>query len=188
VHLLLGIQSFGGGPALLYLMRRTLVEQKGWVSDEEFSRAFAICQITPGINLLALPILFGWQLAGACGAAMALVGLMLPSVTITILLTILYTSIQQHEIVQAALRGVIAATAGLTLLIAIFMARPLLEESWQEGRTSLLLSCVLLLGSCVAFGAGYINSITALLLAGTIGAIAHWRGTAVPSARGGNHD
>jgi chromate transporter len=181
-YLLLGVQSFGGGPALLYLMRRTLVEQRGWISDEEFTRIFAICQITPGINLLALPILVGWQLAGLTGAVLSLAGLLLPSVTITIALTALYTSVQQLAIVQAALQGIIPATAGLTLLVAILMARPFLVASWCEGRVSFASGCLILLGSSVVFGVGGVDTIAVLLLAGVVGALLHqWRAVVAPA-------
>ena len=47
----IGIQSFGGGAATLYLIRRTAVERHGWLSNEEFTRDWGICQIAPGINL-----------------------------------------------------------------------------------------------------------------------------------------
>jgi len=35
------------------------VEERGWVEEEEFARFWALCQIAPGINLIALTILIG---------------------------------------------------------------------------------------------------------------------------------
>ncbi|HEX6632163.1 MAG TPA: chromate transporter, partial [Gemmatimonadaceae bacterium] len=71
------IQSFGGGSATLYLIRRAAVTRNRWLTDEEFARYWGICQIAPGINILGLVILIGWRVAGAAGIALALGGLLL---------------------------------------------------------------------------------------------------------------
>src|SRR5215211_2098728 len=94
IWLNIGIQSFGGGAATLYLIRREAVDRRGWLSDAEYARYWGICQIAPGINILGLVILIGWQVSGAAGVALALAGLLLPSAAITILLTALYSRIE----------------------------------------------------------------------------------------------
>src|SRR5215213_2770431 len=147
IWLNIGMQSFGGGAATLYLIRREAVERRGWLSDEEYARYWGICQIAPGINILGLVILIGWQLSGAVGAALALAGLLLPSAAITILLTALYSRIEHVPLVQAALRGVLPATVGLGLLLAVGMLRPLMSASQKEGRISLAVALALLVGS-----------------------------------------
>jgi len=55
----IGVQSFGGGSATLYLIRRVTVEQHGWLTDDDLTRYWGICQIAPGINILGLVILIG---------------------------------------------------------------------------------------------------------------------------------
>src|SRR5215813_12053791 len=78
----IGIQSFGGGSATLFLIRKAAVEQYQWLTDEELSRYWGICQIAPGINILGLVILIGFRISGVLGAALALGGLLLPSAAI----------------------------------------------------------------------------------------------------------
>lgn len=180
VWLGLGVQSFGGGAATLYLIRRTVVEQRGWLSDAEFTRDWAICQISPGINLLGLTILIGWRMGGLLGIGLSLLGLLLPSVSITIVLTALYAELQGLAAVQAALRGVVPATVGLGLLLAIQMGRPLIATSKREGWASLALSGGLLLGSGLAIALELLLVIAILLLAGCISAGAYWRGVGRP--------
>lgn len=169
-----GVQSFGAGPALAYMMRDTLVRRYGWLSDEEFTHIYAITQITPGINLLALALLVGWRFGRWAGALLALGGLLLPSVTITILMTAFYVSVRQLDMVQDALRGVVPATIGLTLLLIFALARPLLVASWHEGRGSLLLSGLLLLGSSALVWWSNLPVIVIILLAGCVGALFRW--------------
>lgn len=171
VWLLLGAQSFGGGAATLFLIRRAVVERHGWLTDEEFTRYWAICQVAPGINLLGLTVLIGWRLAGVPGIALSLLGLLLPSVSITVLLTATYTHIRDLEIVQAALRGLIPATVGVGFLLSFQMGRPLIRASWREGYGSFALSWAILLASGVAVALRLVSVIVILCTAGTILAV-----------------
>ena len=170
----LGLQSFGGGTATLYLIRRAVVERYGWLSDDEFTRSWAVCQIAPGINLVGLTILIGWRLGRVRGLLLALLGLLGPSVSITVLMTAIYTRIQGLGLVQAGVRGIIPAAAGLGLLLAQQMARPLLRDSRHEGYASLAVSLVLLLGSVAVASLTNVSIIWVLWGAGAIGAITHW--------------
>jgi chromate transporter len=175
IWLSVGIQSFGGGSATLYLIRRAAVTRHGWLTDEEFTRYWGICQIAPGINILGLVILIGWRVAGAVGVALALGGLLLPSAAITMALTAVYSSIKQVPVVQAALRGVVPATVGLGLLLAYSMARPLLALSRREGRTSLAVSSALLLGSMLSVALTRAPVVAVLWGAGALAALAQSR-------------
>jgi chromate transporter len=167
-----GLASFGGGASTLFLIRRAAVEQYGWMTEAEFTRDYAVCQLTPGINILALTILIGRRCAGARGIILALAGLLLPSVTITIMLAATYSYIQQFAAVQAAVRGIIPATVGLGAILCWRMGQPLLRQSQREGRTALFVSSLILIGSpLVAFF--FEPPIVLILLgAGAIGAIA----------------
>ena len=175
IWLNIGLQSFGGGAATLYLIRREAVERRGWLTDEEYARYWGICQIAPGINILGLVILIGWQLSGAVGAALALAGLLLPSAAITILLTALYSRIEQVPLVQAALRGVLPATVGLGLLLAVGMLRPLMSASRKEGRASLAVALTLLLGSILAVALTSTPVVAVLWGTGGLAALANWQ-------------
>lgn len=174
--LLIGCQSFGGGAATLALINRSLVEKLGWVSEEEFARDWAICQVTPGINLLAFTVRLGGRIGGICGSAAAgvvlsLLGLLLPSVAITIGITSAYTRIAASPAVQSALRAVIPATVGLGLLTAWTMARPLLKTSRQEGKASTVFTLAILAGAGIAFFVFQPPVLVVLILGGVLGMV-----------------
>jgi|SRR5579871_3069951 len=178
----LSLQSFGGGPATLTLIRRAMVERYGWVPEGEFSRYWALVQVAPGINLLALTILIGRRVGGAAGIGAALLGLLLPSVALTVLITIYYAQIRRSAVVQAALGGILPATVGMGLLTAIGMARPLLASGHREGPGSLLLCFLLLAGSGLAVAVWHLPVILVLLAAGGLGAVAaHYYPAARPN-------
>jgi chromate transporter len=146
----IGLQSFGGGAATLYLIRRAVVEQRAWISQEEFARDWSLCFLAPGINLVCLTVLIGRRLGGSLGIALSLAGLFAPSVAITVVLTAVYASIRDLRIVDAALQGIIPATVGLGMLVSSQLARPHLSASKQEGWGSLIWSLALLAGSGMA--------------------------------------
>jgi chromate transport protein ChrA len=63
----IGTQSVGGGTSTLFMMRRILVERSGWITLREFTEAWALSQLSPGIHLVALAGLSVGR-SRACGA------------------------------------------------------------------------------------------------------------------------
>jgi chromate transporter len=175
IWFVIGLQSFGGGAATLFLIRRTAVERHGWLSAEEFARDWALVQAAPGINLLCMTILVGRRVAGVAGALTALVGLMLPSVTITIVMTALYADLRNLPVIQAALRGIVPATVGLGLVLTVRMVHPLLAARGREGRGIQLVYILILVGSTAAILLWQLPVIVVLCSAGIIAGLSQWR-------------
>jgi chromate transporter len=171
----IGIQSFGGGGATLYLIRQVTVEQREWLTDEEFTRYWGICQIAPGINILGLVLLIGFHVSGPPGAALALAGLLLPSAAITAALTSIYASIRDLPLVRAAIAGIVPAAVGLGLLLAYNVLRPPLSSARRYGRPGVLIAIALVAGSLTA--AAFTRAPVPLILwcAGGLSGLAHWR-------------
>ena len=171
----IGAQSFGGGSATLYLIRRVAVERKHWITDDDFTRYWGICQIAPGINILGLVSLIGWRVAGPPGALLSLSGLLVPSATITVALTSIYSSIREVSIVRAAIAGVVPATVGLGWLLAFTMVRPLLNAARQDGRGNTAAAVILLLLSTIVAATARMPVLAILWGAGALCALAQWR-------------
>lgn len=170
----MGLQSFGGGMATLYMIRRAVVDQHGWLSAGEFARDWALCQAAPGINLICMTILVGRQVAGIPGSLVAVFGLLFPSVAITVTMTALYASFRDSALLQSAIHGVVPATVGLGLLLSASMARPLLAASRRESNFSLVVGVILLVGSAGALLLWQLPVILVLCSAGLIGALTAW--------------
>jgi chromate transporter len=175
IWIVIGIQSFGGGSATLFLIRRVAVERQQWLTGEEFTRYWGICQIAPGINNLGLVILIGFRVAGALGAALALTGLLLPSAAITVALTSVYASIRDVPLVRAAIAGIVPATVGMGLLVAYSLLRPLLVSARRDGSVGIFVA-VTLVAASVAANAFTRAPVPAILwCAGGLSALAHWQ-------------
>lgn len=173
VWLTLGAQSFGGGVATLALIRQAAVERHEWLTEAEFTRDWALVQVAPGINLIALMILIGKRVAGWRGIVICLVGLLLPSAAITILLTAGYAHIQRLPLMQSALRGIVPATVGIGMVTAAQMARPILAASRKDGVFSLLVGVTLLVASGLTVFRLRVSVVPVLCVAGAIGALTH---------------
>jgi chromate transporter len=121
----MALHGFGG---VLPWARRAIVEEKRWMTAQEFNEAFAVSQFLPGANVVNLAVIFGGRLHGAAGAAVALAGLLLPPMAIVLTLGALYARYGDIDALQRVLGGVAAAAAGLIGAIVIKMAQPLLRE------------------------------------------------------------
>jgi chromate transporter len=121
----MALHGFGG---VLPWARRTIVEDKRWMTAHEFNEAFAVSQFLPGANVVNLAVVFGGRLHGAAGAAVALAGLLLPPMAIVLTLGALYGRFGDVEALQRVLGGLAAAAAGLIGAMVIKMSQPLLRE------------------------------------------------------------
>jgi chromate transporter len=171
---LVGVQSFGGGSATLYLIRRVAVERHHWITDDDFTRYWGLCQIAPGINILGVVILIGWRVSGLLGALVSLCGLLIPSAALTVALTAVYASVREAPLVRAAIAGVVPATVGLGILLGYTMVRPLLNAARQEGRANAAVAAALLVGSSLAAAMARSAVLAILWGAGVLSALAQW--------------
>ncbi len=167
----IGLQSFGGGSSTVFLIQHEFIEKHKWLTIEEFAHLWNLCIMTPGINLIALTTLIGRKLGGTRGIVVSLTGLLLPSATITCLLTAGFQMIQHMSAVQAIFRGVIPATAGIMLLVGLRFAQPLMTQAHKEGSVRLLLSILIIMASAIAIIVFKISVIPVLLCMALLGSV-----------------
>ena len=121
------VSGFGG---VLPWARRVIVQERRWMTANEFNALFALCQFLPGPNIVNFSIIYGWRLHGVAGASAALVGLMAPPLTLMIVLGTLYSRYGELAQLRGALTGLAAAAAGLLIATAVQMAQPLLRKGF----------------------------------------------------------
>lgn len=109
----IGLQSFGGG--LSAWIRREVVRKRGWMEERPFLAGLALCQIAPGPNSMNMAVFIGTMLRGIPGALVAISGLMLVPVVVTLAAGMLYFSGSSIPGLQRGLAGAGAAAIGLIL-------------------------------------------------------------------------
>jgi chromate transporter len=122
---LISLSGFGG---VLYWSRRMMVDERRWMTAEEFNEAYALCNFLPGPNIVNFSVVFGRQVGGTAGALVALLGLLGPPFLLVTLLGLLYAYYGDIAVLQRVLAGVAAAAAGLTISTGLKMAGPLLRQ------------------------------------------------------------
>ena len=115
----MALQGFGG---VVTVIRRTLVDDKRWLTNQQFVEEWAIAQVLPGPNALNLCAILGGRYFGGIGAAVAIMGLLAFPLLLVLCLAVVYTSTQQVAWVAGALRGMGAVAAGLIVATGLRLA------------------------------------------------------------------
>jgi chromate transporter len=117
----LALHGFGG---VLTWAQRILVEQKGWLKNDEFAEMLALAQVLPGPNICNLSLMIGDKFFGLRGALAALAGMLSVPLVIALALAALYGQFAQWPAVQGAMSAVGAVTSGLIMAMALKLAMP----------------------------------------------------------------
>jgi chromate transporter len=114
----LGYAGFGGPVALVGYMHRDLVEQRQWISDEDYKEGMALAQLSPGPMAAQLGIYLGYVHYGVLGATLTGLAFVLPSFFMVLLLGIAYKEYGGLSWMQAIFYGVGAAVIGIIVISA----------------------------------------------------------------------
>jgi chromate transporter len=115
--------GIGGGGGLVWA-RRVAVDQRGWISEQEFADIVSLCQFMPGPNIVGIAVCVGTRLRGGAGATAAVAGFLLIPWIIGFTAGVLYLQHADHPVLQHILGGVSAAAAGLLIATGIKMLLP----------------------------------------------------------------
>lgn len=162
----IGTQSVGGGTSTLFLIRRILVERLGWITLRQFSEGWALCQLSPGIHLVALAGMLGRQIAGTRGVIVSVAAMMVPAAIITAIVTAFFGQIASHPLTIAALLGVAPVAGGMTIGLAVTMAQPVLQRG---GRAILDVAVIAI--ACAVLLTGVSGTLVVILAGGVFGAL-----------------
>ena len=121
----LGFTSFGGA---LPLARRTIVEQRRWLSASEFTDLLGLCQFLPGGNVINLSVALGMRFQGWRGALAGILGLIAGPSLVVMGLGVLYERTQNDPHVRHLFVGLAAAAAGLLVSMALKIVLPLRRD------------------------------------------------------------
>lgn len=106
IFLKIGMQLLGGGYVIVPLLKKYIVEQKSWLTEEELVDYFAMSQCIPGIIACNITILAGRRAAGIPGAIVAAMGIILPPFFAILILANMLKEIIHYEIIQNMFWGI----------------------------------------------------------------------------------
>lgn len=99
------------------------MREEGWLDDEGFLGAMEISETLPGLNAVNMAIIMGDNLRGLAGAAVSVIGMLLPGSIVVMVLGILYQSNHDNPEVKRFLLGIAAAAVGLLSAVTLQIGR-----------------------------------------------------------------
>ncbi|MBN2703295.1 MAG: chromate transporter [Pontiellaceae bacterium] len=114
--------TIGGGFVMFPLMKREVVDDKEWISDEEMVDYYALGQSIPGVIAMNTATLIGYRKRGVCGALAAAIGMAAPSVVVILLVAAFLAPYFDSPLVQKAFSGIRAAVVALIVMALYKMA------------------------------------------------------------------
>lgn len=116
---LIGALSFGGGYASLPLIQSIVVENRGWLTCEEFADILTLSEVTPGPIALNAASFAGFRTAGIVGSIAATLGCAAPSCILVSILAVLYMKYRKGALfskILAAVRPAVCAMIASSFL------------------------------------------------------------------------
>jgi len=126
----LGTFGFGGPIALAAHMQKDLVDDREWVSTEDYLEGLAFSQLSPGPLAAQLAMYLGWVRAGTLGATLTGLAFVLPSFLMVLILSALYVHFGQITWIQGAFYGIGAAVIAIIARSAYKLIRSTLKKDF----------------------------------------------------------
>ena len=160
VFLKIGAFTFGGGYAMLPLIRRETMESRGWIDEDTMAEILAIAESTPGPIAVNAATFIGYRLAGFPGAFAATLGVVLPSFVLIAALSFVLDHVWQNRALQYAFFGIRAAVPAL-----------IVRALWQtyNGSPKGVFGCVVAALSCLAVVFFHVHVVIVMLAAAAVG-------------------
>jgi chromate transporter len=157
------LSSFGGG--LSAWSERIVVEDKEWMTKQEFITGLTVARLFPGPNQINMAIYIGSHFRGLTGALAALAGILLLPFSVLMALGLAYYYLHTSVGVDRLLAGVITASAGMALSMGFKIAAAYLKD-----RVALLLAAI----SFVAMTVFHVRLVPLVLVAGPLAMAWYW--------------
>lgn len=158
----IGAFTWGGGYAMLPLIKNEVVEKKGWISSEDFIDGIAVSQSLPGAIAVNTATYVGHKICGRLGSIAATLGAVLPSTITIIVVAMFFLQFKDLKIVQNFFKGANPAIAALILSSVLDIGKSALKN-YQD--------MIISIGLLILLIYFRIHPILAILISATLGLI-----------------
>lgn len=169
--LFLGCISFGGPSAHIAYFRQVFVDQRHWISEEEFARQLALCQFLPGPASSQLGFAIALRRGGLPAAIAAFIGFTLPSFVLMYSLAVF--TLREHP------EWLSSVIAGMKILALVVVADALINMARQFCRGAALAATAMASAVLMSLAMQPMLQVSVMALAGLL---AYWRSAAAADA------
>jgi len=117
--------AVGGGPAMLPMIEQYAVQDKKWITEEEFIDMVALAQSIPGPIAVDTAVYVGYKVAGVPGSISAVIGATLSAFAALLVIAMYFGNISQSKAVEAVFTGIRPAIVALLAVPVFRMAKSL---------------------------------------------------------------
>lgn len=120
--------TFGGGYVIISLMKKKFVDELHWMEEEEMLNYTAMAQSAPGAVAVNASILVGYRVGGFAGAAVAIIGTILPPLIIISVIFFFYEAFRSNAIVSAVLKGMQSGVAAVIVDVVLNLSSTIVKK------------------------------------------------------------
>jgi chromate transporter len=124
----INLVTFGGGYAIMPIIKREYVEVKHLIQEEDMMDLLVLAQSIPGAMAVNTSMLVGFHLKGFKGAVVSLIGAVLPSLLVIIMVYYFYLDFQQYPLVLSIFNGMRGAVSAIMVVISYTMIKELFKK------------------------------------------------------------
>jgi len=132
----IGVMSFGGPAAQIALMHKEVVEERAWLSEQQFLNGLSFCMLLPGPEAMQLATYAGWRMHGTLGGLIAGLLFVIPGAIVIMALAAIYSVFGTVPLVEALFYGIKAAVLVIVVEALLRVAKKALTQSlhwWIAG-------------------------------------------------------
>jgi len=119
----IGVVMFGGGYAMIPVLRYEVVVKHKWLSEQEMLDVIAVAESTPGPIAVNAATYIGYKVSGLPGSIVATVAVILPAFLVILGVAIALKKYYQHPVVKGVLTGIRAAVLGLVASALLLLVK-----------------------------------------------------------------
>ena len=127
----IGLLSFGGPAAQIALMHREIVENKKWLSEDQFLNALNFCMLLPGPEAMQLATYSGWRINGILGGLIAGLLFVLPGAFLITLLAVIYAFFGDVPLINSLFLGVKATVVVIVIQALLKVLKKALKTHYH---------------------------------------------------------
>ncbi len=161
-----------GGPAILALMKRVVVHDKEWISEEEFMNALSLAQILPGATGVTLMGHVGQKLKGGWGGILMPFAFAFPAMVAITVLAWAYFSFGDLNFVHSIFMGLGAMVVALLVNATLMMGRAVFQGVDRNAFKGIAIAVLSFLGILYL----RLNIVYVILVSGALGALFFYPG------------
>lgn len=154
--------TVGGGFVIIPLLKAKYVDHYKWMSDKEALNLVSVAQTAPGVVAVNASIIIGYRLAGYKGAALALMGTVLPPLIMLTVIAYFYDALANNNYIRMLLRGMQCGATAIIINVGLDLLK-------KELKKRLLLPILIICGTFIANYFFGINIMYLILIDAVIG-------------------